>query len=280
MSKIVSSLERVIAKIDNDFNPDNSDWIPRVPAWTIDLLQMLNVLPTERKKKKLVVKNKIAYSDCPLNTDDIKVYDKNGCEIKEANGESGCCSPFTGDGKETDAVDYTEISNTMDYVGSGVNNASDYSVYIETTKNSSIMKHKVMNYDYGNNSKSNTKNYVILGNNKLELNFNTDYIFVESDEVKTCRSEVFGCDIPVIPNNGLLLECITSWCMYKMLCRGYKHPVMNLSSPQPFINPYVAYLQLKDKAKASVINNSQGNFDDARIWRSNFFIETFNPRNK
>ena len=25
-----TNIERIIAKIDNDFNPDNSDWIPNV----------------------------------------------------------------------------------------------------------------------------------------------------------------------------------------------------------------------------------------------------------
>ena len=44
-------MESIIAKIDNDFNPDNSDWINRVPAWCVDAMQQLKILS--------VVKNSI-----------------------------------------------------------------------------------------------------------------------------------------------------------------------------------------------------------------------------
>lgn len=43
-----TNIERIIAKIDNDFNPDNSDWIPRVAAWCIDAMSQIDVLPTEK----------------------------------------------------------------------------------------------------------------------------------------------------------------------------------------------------------------------------------------
>ena len=42
-NKLNTNIERIIAKIDNDFNPDNSDWIPRVGAWTIDAMNMLKI---------------------------------------------------------------------------------------------------------------------------------------------------------------------------------------------------------------------------------------------
>ena len=38
LNNVNTSVERIIAKIDNDFNPDGSDWIPRVIAWTIDAM--------------------------------------------------------------------------------------------------------------------------------------------------------------------------------------------------------------------------------------------------
>ena len=53
-------LQRLIGKIDNDFNISESDWIPRVAAWTIDALSQMQVLPMERKRRKLEVSNRIA----------------------------------------------------------------------------------------------------------------------------------------------------------------------------------------------------------------------------
>ena len=38
-------LQRLIGKIDNDFNIDNSDWIPRVGAWVTDALSQMKLLP-------------------------------------------------------------------------------------------------------------------------------------------------------------------------------------------------------------------------------------------
>ena len=51
LNKTNTNVERIIAKIDNDFNPDTSDWIPRVAAWSIDAMSQLKVLSTERKKR-------------------------------------------------------------------------------------------------------------------------------------------------------------------------------------------------------------------------------------
>ena len=53
------TLQRLIGKIDNDFNISESDWIPRVAAWTIDALSQMKVLPMERKRR-LLIEKKIA----------------------------------------------------------------------------------------------------------------------------------------------------------------------------------------------------------------------------
>ena len=79
------SIQRLIAKIDNDFNISESDWIPRVAAWTIDALSQMKVLPMEKKKRKLEVSERLANFPCLINSKEIRVYDSNGCEIEEAN---------------------------------------------------------------------------------------------------------------------------------------------------------------------------------------------------
>ena len=98
MTNDTTNIDRIIAKIDNDFNPDNSDWIPRVGAWVHDGLGLLSVSTTKRVKERFVVKDRIANNKCEFKGK-IKVFDCNGCEIKEYTGVSnGCCtSPFTGE---------------------------------------------------------------------------------------------------------------------------------------------------------------------------------------
>ena len=56
------TIEHIIGKLDNDFNPDNSDWIPRVPAWCVDAMNELKVLRKIDKKMKLTVINKTTFT--------------------------------------------------------------------------------------------------------------------------------------------------------------------------------------------------------------------------
>jgi hypothetical protein len=85
------TIEHIIGKLDNDFNPDNSDWIPRVPAWCVDAMNELKVLRKVDKKMKLTVINKIAKSKCCLIDDGLKVYDSNGCEVPRADTSKYRC---------------------------------------------------------------------------------------------------------------------------------------------------------------------------------------------
>ena len=75
------TLQRLIGKIDNDFNISESDWIPRVAAWTIDALSQMKVLPMERKRRKLEVSDRIAQFPCTINAEELRVFDSNGVEI-------------------------------------------------------------------------------------------------------------------------------------------------------------------------------------------------------
>lgn len=275
-----SNIQRLIAKIDNDFNPDNSDWIPRVGAWAIDAMQQLNCLPTERKKVKVKVTDRIAYSNCPIDGKDIKVYDENGCEVKELNEAKESCdgcksnNPSTGDEQETVSAGTSNTSITI----TDINKSTANYVKANTVNDKTPYRWNVEHYKYGDENSQSSKNYVISGNCQLELNWDAKYIYIECEYIKTIEDSRFGCQLPVIPNNGLLLEAITYYCMWKMLTRGYKHPVFNLAASQYGTNPYYQWEHIKEEAKRSVINDGVDAKLDSHIFRSNFYIETFDPR--
>lgn len=273
-----TNLERIIAKIDNDFNPDNSDWIPRVGAWCIQAMQMLDCLPTERKRVELNVVDRIAYSPCITDVENIAVYDSNGCKIAKTD-ERSCCSthPSTGRGTRTEMAD---AADTVDVVYNGEARKVPDNIIAEPINTKEWLGRYNIKEAYFAGRGSNggcDKNYVIIDNNKIEINFDADRISIEYDVVVTTCSDTYGCEVPVVPNNGLLIEALTYYCIYKMLCRGYKHPVMNLAASQYGTNPYYQWQQLKDEAKRSVLN---GNIDDntSSLFRSNLFIQTFDPR--
>lgn len=263
-----TNIERIIAKIDNDFNPDNSDWIPRVGAWVIDALGIIGCTPTEKRRITLNVKDKIAYSNIPLNSG-IKVYDENGCLIKKLTNNNQCCNHNVLTGSEKN----TELSNTMSYYeNKSVNEETEIATQINGVFPA---RYNVVSLIKNNNNLD--KNYVIVDKNTIELNYDAKCIVVEVDGVKTEHSGMCGCELPVIPNNSLLIEAIAYYCMYKMLCRGYKHQVFNLNASQYGTNPYFIWTQLKDKAKRSVINEGV-DMDVSKLWRSAFFVNTFDPR--
>lgn len=238
-------ISRLIGKIDNDFNISESDWIPRVAAWVIDALSQMKVLPMERKRRVLEVSERIAQFPCCINADEIKVYDKNGCEISQLDSNSSC-----GCNIEVNNYSPQEIAVIDDNNKSGVN---------------------FMNV--GNVVNNSNRNFVLQGNN-IELNFNTDKIIVETLEVATYYDEYYDCEVPYIYDDGLLLEALAWYCLFKYLSRGSKHTIYDLKSPNAVINPYMQWQALKVKAANSVkikLNQDKG-------WSNFFYNSTFIPR--
>lgn len=237
---------RLIGKIDNDFNISESDWIPRVAAWTIDALSQLKCLPMVKKKRKLDVSERVAIFPCTLQAEEIEVYDENGCSIPSNEEENECgCNNFSSSeniGREIGVYNNKEINGVPDY----------NIVNINSTRG---------------------KHFVLDGN-KIELNFDTKYIIVKSYEVATYYDDYYDCDCPYIYDNGLLLEALAWYCLYKYLSRGSTHPVYSLKSASQATNPYIQWINIKSKAKASVLNSISN--DDG--WRNFFYNSTFDPR--
>lgn len=238
-------ISRLIGKIDNDFNISESDWIPRVAAWVIDALSQMKVLPMERKRRTLEVSERIAQFPCCINADEIKVYDKNGCEISQLDSNSSCGCNINDNNYSPQEIAVIDNNNK-----SGVNFMN-----VGTVVNNS------------------NRNFVLQGNN-IELNFNTDKIIVETLEVATYYDEYYDCEVPYIYDDGLLLEALAWYCLFKYLSRGSKHTIYDLKSTNAVINPYMQWQALKVKAANSVkikLNQDKG-------WRSFFYNSTFTSR--
>ena len=239
-------LSRLIGKIDNDFNISESDWIPRIAAWTIDALSQMQVLPMERKRRKLEVSNRVAQFPCMINAKELRVYDKYGCEIMELNNDNSCgCS---------------KSSKTMPQEIAVIDNTNKTGINFMTV---------------GTVVTSNRNHNFVLDGNNIELNFDTDEIEVESYETATYFDEYYQCQVPYIYDNGLLLEALAWYCLFKYLSRGSKHQVYSLSSPNQVLNPYIQWNILRPKAMASVKIAISRSSDG---WNNFFYNSTFLPR--
>lgn len=275
MTTDYTTVDRIIAKIDNDFNPNNSDWIPRVGAWIHDALMQLDCMPTEEFTKRLTVRDRIARSDCNLGNN-IKVYDLNGCILKELDRSvTKCCGDkpnashsSMGGVNVTPTTITREINNVNEIIESVAFGINDKVPYPERYNVVNIARQNPCEYGF-----------VRINDNTFELNFDTEAIIVKYNAPKTNKCKYYNCVAPLVPNNGKLIEAITYYCIYKMLTRGYVHPVMNLAASQYGTNPYFIWNQTKEEAKRSVlIDGTDEILDD--LWRSAFYINTFNPRGK
>lgn len=240
------TIQRLIGKIDNDFNLSESDWIPRVAAWTIDALSQMKVLPMELKRRKLEVSDRLAQFPCEMNATELRVFDKNGCEIYPINNDISCCG-----NRIKGSTSQQEIAIIDDNNKTGTN----------------FMR--VVNINNNQN-----RGFVLQGNT-IELTFETDEIEVETYEVATYYDEYFDCEVPYIYDDGLLLEALAWYCLFKYLSRGSKHPIYSVTSPTQVVNPWYHWNNLKVKAAASVkikINK------DVNGWANFFYNSTFRPR--
>ena len=248
--KRLISIQRIIGKVDNDFNLSESDWIPRVGSWVIDALSQLKVLPMEKKRRELEVSERIALFPCEITASELKVYDKYGNEI--ANGSDSKCGcrqstiPSTGGLHETIGVTDTSAKDSASstILAEVVSNPQDHKFYLQ--------------------------------GNSIELNFDTDKIIVESLEVATYHDDYYDCEVPYVYDNGTLLEALAWYILFKYLSRGSKHPVYSLTSPNQFTNPFAQWRMLKTKAKISVLNDMSKGGDEG--WNNFFYNSTFLPR--
>ena len=270
-----TNIERIIAKIDNDFNPNNSDWIPRVGAWVTDALSQLKCTPMKKVTKSFPVKDRICRVDCILDNN-IEVHDANGCKIKEIDYIKPCC-----DSNQMSAgISSTgEVKLTPDTITTAINNDAAY-VPAETISFNRQSKDYPSRYNVVEIEAVDTNRcryYAKVNSTTLQLTFDTPSLTIQYETADTEVCDKYGCEMPKIPDNGKLIEAITYYCMYKMLLRGYKHPVFNLAASQYGTNPYYIWLTTKEEARRSVINEGVDE-DLTELWRSAFFIKTFNPR--
>lgn len=239
-------LSRLIGKIDNDFNISESDWIPRVAAWTIDALSQMKVLPMTKKRRTLEVSNRIAQFPCTINSSELKVFDKCGVEIPELNRDKVC------------SCDNTTKASTPNQIA----------IFDSSNKTGNRFM------SVANVVSPNGRNFVLDGNN-IELNFDTDSIDVETYEVVTYHDDYYDCECPYIYDDGLLLEALAWYCLFKYLSRGSSHPVYSLKSNSQVLNPFIQWNILRPKAMASVKSKLS---KDTSGWNNFFYNSTFLPR--
>lgn len=253
-------LQRIIGKIDNDFNIDHSDWIPRVAAWTIDALGQMRCTPYSKMRVRADVDdNNIAHIRNVKDIKNIVVYNKQGCVIDNLTKNGYLHTPDSCKNEKYNQFSSDESNWTEEQIGL-------------FTGDEDVRKR----IRVGRICFDHTQNFVIVSDDTIQLNFSTDYVVVEYFGVATYYDEYFDDEVPYVYDNALLLEAIAWYCMMKILQRGYKHQVFSLSGPEP-VNPYLQWNKIKDQAAASVRKDLRDTTKNEG-WNNFFYNSTFLPR--
>lgn len=284
--KNLLKLERLIGKIDNDFNISESDWIPRVAAWAIDALSQMGILAMQRVTRKLEVNNCIAQMPNKLNTHNIDVkingipiYCKDATSLNHSFETTNADMYFNNhehsdefyihdnhNSSETNIHDYTNERHIKLHANASI---PDEIAVINDKNKCGVNFMRVCTRPNNNGPIE----YIIDGN-QIHLTSDVDSIEVTSLETATYHDDYYDCDVPYIYDDGLLLEALAWYVLFKYLSRGSKHQVYSLTSPSAVLNPFMQWERLRPKAMASVkiaIRNDSG-------WNNFFFNNTFLPR--
>ena len=265
------TLQRLVGKIDNDFNLSESDWIPRVAAWVTDALSIMQILPMDKKKRTLEVSERVAQFPCELVATSLKVFDANGNEIPEYDSNKDCGKGNSrfgrcGCGSQVGAVPYAVVEgdDTISSTGGEIG-------ITDPCNKTGVNVVQVANIV----GSSSGRNFVLDCNN-IELNFDADTITVESYEPATYYDDYYDCEVPYIYDDGILLEALEWFVLYKYLSRGSKHPVYDLKTNNQMLNPMIQWNYYRPKAINSVKKKLSTNTGDG--WNNFFYNSTFRPR--
>lgn len=243
-------------------------------------MNIIKVLPKHKVRKVLEVNNRIAINDCPIIEDELKIFDENGCEIDHIDSAYKHCkggmSIHPSTGEQIKSYNHNG-STTKELINTGFPSyTSDHALYL----NDKDIRNRHVIYPGTKTSNINSycKNYVIVCENKIELNFDTSFITIENKEIITKWSDIYNTNIPVIPDNGLVIEAICAYCMMKMLSRGYKHSVFSLAAANIELNPGKQWRFLLEEAKKSIKYDNLNGALSGSSFRNYFYNFTFMPR--
>lgn len=257
------NIERILARIENDFSPDDSDWIASCAAWCVDALDDIEGCYNIYRERKLKVRNRIAQYHCSIDKESLTVLDSNRCVINEINYlEDRCnCGP-------------KRVNTCLDqnrYIQKYNEDAMDASEYFSMSVPSKCYNKRTIVYKIDG---AVNRNYVITKCNQIELNFDTDYIYVIHPEIYTYYSEQYDEELPMIPDIGVVKTYLTNYCIARMLAKGRKHPVMELSSRSQYTNPALQADMLKEQARVKIIHFNQ-DLSKTALLRDFFYNFTF-----
>lgn len=253
--------DEVVARLDNDFNINQGDYVSRIPQWIYQCLSDLNIY------LGLVPKAYIADVEdfhCELPSD---LHKLTGIEYNGTRLERRASDQY----KITSVTDttYAYISTKVGVTVHGSNIQVD-----ETLNKVSIDASKIRVYDSStiNELPLSSQYYYLIPNGKIETSFQSGIITFHYYVFPSSYNERLNSLCPMIPDNEAVKDAIAWYLFQCILQRGTKHSVFTLGNPNWKLDPFERYrkARLNAKNKATSDDPDQARIVD-RMWQSHLY---------
>ena len=93
--------------------------------------------------------------------------------------------------------------------------------------------------------------YYYISNNWIHTNVDYGTIHLRYRALPVVYDSIINMDVPLIYNNGPLKKYLKLYDLKQMLLRGYKHPVVSLTTNNPYTNPAIELDRMRIQVRVS-----------------------------
>lgn len=233
----------VIHRIIEDYGIHSMDFITRIPTWICEALADLNI------QQHLINIGKT------IEFDEYRCQIPDGCENIRLITINGKRADYTTNPAPLDSDDGKYIPLAMSFP-IGTNLTDNVVLDVQRSISPSL-------YTYS------------INGSYINLNVRNGLLGILFHGLPMVIDEVLKINVPLIPNNEILIGALRDFVMIRVLQRGYKHAVLNLKENNPYTNPAIAY----DSAKIKVRNSCNKLTIDKRNDCSKSLLNFFNLKN-
>lgn len=251
------SSKQLIGSIFSTFSPTSSGWVSDCYGWIGSAIQGIGYHANSIIKTETVcIENHygcypcdiesvigIYYDECrlPLGSD-ISLYgiiDWSKTSKKQAN-DSDLSSLIS-----LSAVLALQQTAYQDYINAGGLPTDTAAIALQDKLDATLAKIEstTASFNIGNLGSKYDLNYYNLTNDGIICSFLEGEIKVVYNAFPTDDD-----GFPLLIDTFKYKEAVKSYCMFQMLLKGYKHPILNLREQSPATNPFLAWERYRGQA--------------------------------
>lgn len=214
----VNSAE-LIREIYDDYNITSDDFISRAPAWIYNALDELNFIQAYVEKTQEIHIEHYR-GELPedfqglidLIIDDTKIHLR---------------SPYDNDYD-------TKFKDTVEKDGLTENTGKD-----------------VINKSFNSTTKVKDRAEYYISNGWIHTNIESATAYLKYKAIPSELDTNLNMYFPLIYNEGMLRRYIKLYIIRQILLRGYKHPILSLTSNNPIVNPGLELMSIRNNVRVA-----------------------------